>query len=97
MRFAMFRHELSTFLREVLDEVARHEPGVFVDPCGEPDVEVVARLSASLRESPDPVRRALIGLRASECLMEHRVEFAGAEPLVWWAVHPQVRSDAGRL
>ena len=88
----MFRHELSTFLREVLDEVARHEPGVSVYPRGEPDGSGVDRLSESLRESPDHVRHALIGLRASECLMEHCVEFAGAEPLVWWAVHPQCQS-----
>ena len=85
----MFRHELSDFLRDVLDVVAELPRGVRVDPGDYPSAEDLEDLASSLEGEPAEIGQALVGLRAAHCLIEQTVEFEGAVPLVWWTVHPQ--------
>jgi len=84
----MFRHELSAFLQRVLDQVER-AGGIQIDRYGDPDRTFVHRVASRLRADPDQIRMALEGLRAGHCLVEEVLEVPGAEPVVWWRVHPQ--------
>jgi hypothetical protein len=86
----MFRHELSPFLKRVLDAVGRLPDGVMVDAHYEPAPHQVTRLAAELGERDEDVRDALLGLRASFCLTEEPLEVPGIEPVYLWRVHPQV-------
>ena len=85
----MFRHELSSFLQRVLDAVGRPR-GISVDASGEPDIRFLLQTAGRIGATPDEVRTALEGLRASHCLVEELLEVPGAEPVTWWRVHPQV-------
>ena len=86
---AMFRHELSTFLLQVLDAVAARTEGVSVGPDGEADARDIHSVAREVGSDAEDVRWALIGLHAGHCLMETCVELPGIEPLLRWTVHPQ--------
>ncbi len=90
----MFRHELSTFLLDVLDTVALEPSGVPVGADDEPEIRRVEDIARCLGEDPEDVRLALLGLRAGHCLLEESVEFPGIEPMVRWTVHPQCQSGS---
>ena len=85
----MNRNEMSRFLQRVLDAVAQRSTGVSADADGIPDAAVVREIAQVLGAGEDEVHWALIGLRSSECLTEHSVEFEGIETSNWWTVHPQ--------
>ena len=85
----MFRHEMSRFLRAVLDAVATLDHGIPVDAAGRPDAETIAAIAAVLGESVEDVAAALEGLKANHCLVESGLELDGIESVGWWTVHPQ--------
>lgn len=85
----MFRHELSDFLRDVLDAVADLPRGVSIHPGDIPDIEDLEVLAYHLEADPEKITQALEGLRAAHCLVEASITFPGTDPLVWWVVHPQ--------
>ncbi len=84
--------ELSPYLKRVLSVFDQHLHGIFVDlDTGQPDPDGVRALAALLEDTEEDTRNALLGLRASDCLVEQDVVFAGIEGLLRWAVHPQCR------
>lgn len=85
----MFRHELSPFLKRVLDAVDRLPDGVMVDAHFEPDPRHVTTIAVALDEEYEDVREALLGLRAGHCLTQQPFDIPGIEPLYLWRVHPQ--------
>ncbi len=87
----MFRYELSSFLKRVLDAVDQRKQGLSVGPGGMPDVMELGAISITVGAELDEVKSALEGLLATSCLVEHEVDFPGIEPVVWWQVHPQVQ------
>lgn len=80
---------LTPFLRDVLAALGRRAGGIAVDDRGEPDPVATTELALSLRCNADDVRQALLGLRATDCVIELSVDFPGIEPLCWWQPHPQ--------
>ena len=86
----MFRHELSDFLKRVLDAVADLPRGIGVGPGDIPDAEELDFLAFDLDADHEDIITALAGLRAAHCLVENTLEFEGALPMVWWTVHPQM-------
>ena len=90
----MFRHEMSPFLKAVLDTVATLGHGVPVDDRGQPDPETVALIARRVHARDAEIRAALEGLRATHCLVEERLELDDIESVGWWTVHPQCASGA---
>lgn len=86
---------LTPFLRDVLAALGRRAGGIAVDDRGEPDIRAIGEIAASLECSPDDVRTALLGLRATDCVIELSVDFPGIEPLCWWQPHPQCLENQG--
>jgi len=91
----MFRHELSDFLRRVLDAIDQLPDGVMVDGWFEPDPRHLKQLARLVGANEQEVREALMGLDARACLTQETVGFPGIETVHFWKVHPQLRPERG--
>ena len=89
----MFRHELSDFLRRVLDAVDQLPDGVMVDGWFEPDPRHLAQLAEQIGADEQDIREAVMGLEARDCLTQETIGFPGIETVHFWKVHPQLRLE----
>lgn len=89
----MFRHELSDFLRRVLDAIDHLPDGVMVDGLFEPDSRHLRQIAQNIGAEEQDVREAVMGLEARACLVQETIGFPGIETIHFWKVHPQLQSD----
>ena len=89
----MFRHELSDFLRRVLDAIDHLPDGVMVDGWFEPDPRHLRSIARAIGAEEQDIREAVLGLEARACLVQETIGFPGIETIHLWKVHPQLRAD----
>ena len=89
----MFRHELSTFLRRVLDAIDQLPDGVMVDASFEPDSRHLREIARKVGAEERDVREAIMGLEARACLTQKTIGFPGIETVHFWRVHPQLQNE----
>ena len=89
----MFRHELSDFLRRVLDAVDQLPDGVMLDGWFEPDPRHLQQLARLVGANEQEVREAIMGLEARACFTQETIGFPGIETVHLWKVHPQMRLE----